>query len=154
MSCTPINVSHVFDLIKGGFKSYILIDCIPECLNLKKMLWEDSFIVLNSSGFLGEIKFYDRNSISSDSSSENVICWHFYKSKTSKWNKYFFKQLKTCKGCAYVASHLSLNNKFFKLLYFFFYSFNIICLMKLLKLTQHPITEKRKDKLKILQGKN
>lgn len=74
----PLSVmlTNVFDLNKGVFKSYILIDCIHECLNLKKMLWEDSFIVLNSSGFLGEKKFYDRNSISSDSSSENVICRH------------------------------------------------------------------------------
>lgn len=109
----PLSVmlTNVFDLNKGVFKSYILIDCIHECLNLKKMLWEDSFIVLNSSGFLEEIKFYDRNSISSDSSSENVICRHlsnvyFTNLRQVKWNKYFFKQLKTCKGCAYVASHL------------------------------------------------
>lgn len=54
MSCLPINGLHVINLIKGGFKSYILIDCIlNKCLNLKKMLWEDSFIVLTSSRILG-----------------------------------------------------------------------------------------------------
>lgn len=36
--------------------------------------------------------------------------------------------------------------------YCIFFSLNIICLMKLL--TQHPITEKGKDKLNTLQGKN
>lgn len=71
MLCLLINGLYIINLIKGGFKLYILIDCIlNKCLNLKKMLWEDSFIVLilfrifGGKGFMIEIVLV-----------VNVICW-------------------------------------------------------------------------------